>query len=125
MFVENGAFFMLYWYEHSIYFMNQLINFAQNLNLQDIARIKHHLEIILYTLGAILIILAIVFFVFSYLFYRKKTSAQTNINYLPTKAKGWWIKYRAHVLLMLGVLFALLAFGSLLTVGQIVSKIAI
>ncbi|WP_027119554.1 MPN207a family PTS transporter accessory protein [[Mycoplasma] testudinis] len=106
--------------------MNSINNFSSVIShavsAADIAAGKQLGEIIIYTLGAIFIVIAIVSFVFSYIFYKKKSADRNDLNPIWSKSKSFWVKYRANGFLVLGVLFTLLAVGGFSSAGSIINS---
>ncbi|WP_027124003.1 MPN207a family PTS transporter accessory protein [Mycoplasmoides pirum] len=78
-------------------------------------------SIILWIVTAIFIAIALVSYVLSYIFYRKRSiESKTDITaselfeFSHSKSKNWWIKYRTSGFFCLGILFTMLAIGGII-----------
>lgn len=84
---------------------------------------QQNVRILLYCISAIFLAIAIVCFIFSFIFYKKKSKSQNDLVAMFSKAKNWWIKHRGYVFFCLAVLFLLLAIGGFVTVEKIVNSL--
>lgn len=82
-----------------------------------------NVRILLYCISSIFLAIAIVCFIFSFIFYKKKSKSQHDLAAMFSKAKNWWIKYRGYVFFCLAVLFLLLAIGGFVAVEKVVNSL--
>lgn len=84
---------------------------------------QQNVRILLYCISAVFLAVAIVCFIFSFIFYKKKSNSQHDLATMFSKTKSWWIKYRGYVFFCLAVLFLLLAIGGFATVEKVVNSL--
>lgn len=84
---------------------------------------QQNVRILLYCISAIFLAIAIVCFIFSFIFYKKKSKSENDLVTMFSKAKNWWLKNRGYVFFCLAVLFLLLAIGGFVTVEKIVNSL--
>lgn len=84
---------------------------------------QQNARILLYCISAIFLAIAIVCFIFSFIFYKKKSKSENDLVTMFSKAKNWWLKNRGYVFFCLAVLFLLLAIGGFVTIEKIVNSL--
>lgn len=84
---------------------------------------QQNVRILIYCISAIFLAIAIVCFIFSFIFYKKKSKSENDLVTMFSKAKNWWLKNRGYVFFCLAVLFLLLAIGGFVTIEKIVNSL--